>query len=62
MNLWAEGEAPGPDPDETILWKDEPAPQKPRNSEKLSDSQLQQLQGLLEEYVMCCGELLARPP
>ena len=50
VNLWAEGEAPGPDPDEIVLWKDEPALQEAAVSEKLSEIQQEQLQGLLEEY------------
>jgi len=35
----AAGEAPGLDPDEIVLWKDEPAPQEVAVLEKLSESQ-----------------------
>ena len=39
-----------PDPDQIVLWKDEPALQEAAVSEKLSESQQEQLQSLLEEY------------
>ena len=50
VNLWAEGDAPGPDTDEIVLWKDKPTPQEAVVSEKLSENQYEQLQSLLEEY------------
>ena len=50
VNLWAEGDATSPDPDEIVLWKDDPVPQELSVSEKLSRSQLEELQSLLGEY------------
>ena len=50
VNLWVEGETTETDPDEIVLWKDEPTPQELKISEALSGSQREQLQSLLEEY------------
>ena len=50
VNLWVVGETPEADPDEIVLWKDEPMKQEPNISEALLGSQQEQLHGLLEEY------------